>query len=187
MMPAEPCRLSRERSRKRAAAADKSAATRSRLALWRIGGLALLVHHLAGATIADAEPRTRSVKGEIVAVENRENDPDETCRAISFKGVVVQREFEKDAQKLTGFTIEHADGARDTIGVLVSDQLDMALIGNVVLGLQRLTRLGRRARGGACRCGAGGRALFRDADPATLDRLEAFGATSVVPAAGNSG
>jgi hypothetical protein len=109
------------------------------------------------------EPRTKqNSKGETIEVSNLEESPGHPCLPSTFAGRVVKRDFAEDAIKLTGITIENRDGTRIFINVEIPSNLSMATLGNVVDGLQRLTKVGRYAKGSVYACGMAGRVLTLD-------------------------
>jgi hypothetical protein len=72
---------------------------------------------------------------------------------------IVKRDFADDAIKLTGITVENSDGTRMFINVEIPSDLNMTTLRNVIDGLQRLTKVGRYAKGRIYACGAAGRFL----------------------------
>jgi hypothetical protein len=129
----------------------------------RILPLTLSVAAVAvSAVAASAEVRTRDDgKGHVGEVAGLADASD--CQPFEFGGTVVKRDFANDALTLTGIVIEAADGTKEFFNITIPKDLNMALKGNVYVGLQQLTRLGRKATGRAFACGAAGRALMLDA------------------------
>ncbi len=112
---------------------------------------------------AFGEPQTKeNSKGKTIEVSNLMQNPDETCQQNTFDGQIVKRDFAKDAVRLEGITLEGSDGARTFINVEVPSDLSMNLLGRVVDGLQRLSKVGRHAKGRAYRCGVSGHVLVLD-------------------------
>lgn len=122
-------------------------------AIWLSISLLLASSPAAAGQLAfaqDAEHHT-------VVLSGLAGPPDETCEERPFQGTVVSRSFDTDGTTLNGFVVERRDGTRTFINVEIPDGLDMARRGFVYDGLQRLTRIGRTARGRVQWCGAAGR------------------------------
>ena len=100
-------------------------------------------------------------KGITIEVSNLAQNVAE-CHPDTFDGQVVKREFSENAVRLNGITLETSEGTRTFINVELPTNLNMALLGRVVYGLQRLSKVGRHAKGRAYRCGAAGRVLMLD-------------------------
>jgi hypothetical protein len=110
-----------------------------------------------------AEPKTReNSQGTTVEVYNLEESPGDPCHLSEFDGRIAKRDFEDDAISLKGITVEYHDGTREFINVEIPAGLNMAILGRVVNGLQRLSKEGRRAQGRYFYCGAAGRVRYLD-------------------------
>jgi hypothetical protein len=116
-----------------------------------------------GPTLAEPKTRINSQGATIIEVYDLEENPGESCHLAEFDGRIVKRDFGDDAVSLKGITVEHDDGTREFINVEIPEGLNMALLGSVVDGLQRLSKVGRRARGRYFYCGAAGRVSYLDA------------------------
>jgi hypothetical protein len=79
-----------------------------------------------------------------------------------LQGRIVKRDFDLDAITLKSITVEGSDGTRTFINVEIPSNLSVATLGSIADGLQRLTKIGRYARGGVYVCGAAGRVLVLD-------------------------
>jgi hypothetical protein len=114
------------------------------------------------ATNAFGDPQTKqNSKGITVEVSGIEQQYD--CHPGTFDGLIVKREFGHDGVTLNDIVVQNVDGTRSFINVSIPDDMSMALRGGVVDGLQRLSKVGRRARGRIYYCGAAGRVLNLEA------------------------
>ena len=105
---------------------------------------------------AFGEPQTKQdSKGTVIEVSGIERRDD--CQPGTFDGLIVKREFDRDGVTLTGIVVQKADGTRTFLNVAIPDGMSMALRSNVYDGLQRLSKVGRHARGRIYYCGAAGR------------------------------
>jgi hypothetical protein len=123
--------------------------------------LVLLVAAVSAGAVS-AEVRIHDDgKGQVIEVAGLADASD--CHPFEFGGTIVKRDFADDALTLTGIVIEANDGTREFFNIEIPKSIDMALKGNVYVGLQRLTQIGRKANGRAFACGAAGRVQILDA------------------------
>jgi hypothetical protein len=110
---------------------------------------------------ATADPQTReNAKGITIEVSGIGQNPEEACQTGHFRGRIVKQDFAEDSVTLTAITVEDSDGLRQFINVEIPTDMTSALRGRVFNGLQRLSKVGRRASGQVYYCGAAGRFAY---------------------------
>jgi hypothetical protein len=115
----------------------------------------LAIAIIVATSQALGDVRVKQAGGHTILVSGLYNDS--SCTLKKFEGRIIKREFNADAETLSGVVIEHRDGTRDFINVSIPTDLDMATRSAVYDGLQRLTKIGRTVRGQMLACGAAGR------------------------------
>lgn len=104
----------------------------------------------------------RNPNGSVVVMTGLFDSP-EGCHPFDMSGVVVKREFGKDALLLTGIVLESPNGSRTFINVVVEvEKMSMADKSTVLQTLQLFSRIGRQTSLRVWACGAAGRAYYVD-------------------------
>ena len=85
------------------------------------------------------------------------------CHREPFGGKIVKREFDDTGVRVSQFVVESSDGTREGVNVSPPPELPLVTRDNIIVGLQKLTRVGRVVHGAVYRCGAAGRFLYFDA------------------------
>lgn len=85
------------------------------------------------------------------------------CHREPFGGKIVKREFDDTGVRVSQFVVELSDGTREGVNVSPPPELPLVTRDNIIVGLQKLTRVGRVVHGAVYRCGAAGRFLYFDA------------------------
>jgi hypothetical protein len=105
----------------------------------------------------------QSEKSQVISIAGL-YDANEGCHPFDVSGVVVKREFREDAVTLAAIVLEETDGKGNFIKVIaVPERFNMAARGNLIQGLQLLSRVGRTISATIYACGAAGRTFMQDA------------------------
>jgi len=103
-----------------------------------------------------AEPHIeQNARGQAVKISRLyQGDVAEACHSAVFEGRVVQREFSDDGLSIRGLIVEFHDGGRSAYNVAVPKNMNLFWQHRIHNALQRLTAIGRQAKGKISRCGS---------------------------------
>jgi len=114
----------------------------------------LFLFVIAGPALAEPHIE-QNAKGQAVKISRlHQGEQGEACHSATFEGRIVQREFSDDGLNIQGLIVEFHDGARSAYSVLTPRHMNLFWQHRIHSALQRLTTVGRLAKGKVSRCGS---------------------------------